>query len=92
MSNTSTYAPGKDFRNNLNVINDRDGEYATNLFTNEAVRIIKSHDKQSPLFLMINHLAPHAGNDDAPMQARPEDILRFSYIPDEKRRLLAGKY
>lgn len=84
------YSRGYDMRRNLEIARDLGGKYVTNLFTDEAVKVIKSHDKQKPLFLQVNHIAPHAGNEDDPMQALPEDIERFSYIADLKRRTLAG--
>lgn len=85
------YARGYDMRRNLEVAKDLDDQYATNLFTNEAVNVIKNHNKSIPLFLQINHLSPHAGNEDEPMQALPEDFEKFSYISDDKRRTLAGE-
>jgi arylsulfatase B len=83
------YSRGYDFRRNLNV-EPATGRYATDLFTEEAVRVIGAHDNQKPLFLMVNHLTPHAGNEDVPMQAKQEDIDRFPYIQSMKRRKLAG--
>jgi hypothetical protein len=35
-------------------------------------------------------MALFLGNDDEPLQALDEDLERFSYIKDEKRRKLAG--
>lgn len=81
---------GYDMRRDLTVAKDFDQIYATTLFTNKALDVITNHDKNVPLYLQLNHLAPHAGNEDAPMQANPEDIAKFSYIPDVKRRTLAG--
>ena len=78
-------------RKNLSVVKNNESIYATNLFTNEAIKIIENHDKKNPFFLCLNHLAPHAGNEDFPMQAPAEEIEKFSYIKDEKRRTLAGK-
>lgn len=84
------YARGFDMRRNLTVANDFEPIYATNLFTNEAIRLIKTTKKQ-PLFLLLNHLAPHAGNEDDPLQAPKEEIDKFSYIVNTERRTLAGK-
>ncbi|XP_058463030.1 arylsulfatase B-like [Malaya genurostris] len=88
MSNTSTR--GLDMRRDLDVDYSGNGSYATDLFNNEAIRIIKEHYKKSPLFLVLTHLAPHTGNEDDPMQAHIEDVDRFSYIKDIKRRVLAA--
>lgn len=85
------YTRGYDMRRNLTVANERNKTYVTNLFTSEAVKAIEMHDKKKPMFLMVNHLAPHTGNEDFPMQAPEEEIAKFSYIPDMKRRTLAGE-
>lgn len=81
---------GFDMRRNLAVANDFDPIYATTMFTNKAVEQIRNHNQSIPLYLQLNHLAPHAGNEDKPMQAPAEEIAKFSYIPDVKRRTLAG--
>lgn len=86
------FSRGYDLRENFNTIRNITPKYATELFTEEAVKVIKTHDNKKPLFLVVNHLAPHAGNEDFPMQAKQEDIDRFSYIADIKRRTLAGKF
>ena len=40
--------------------------------------------------MLLNHLAPHTGNDDQPLQAPQEEIDKFSYIEDEERRIYAA--
>lgn len=90
MSNRN-YSRGYDMRRNDKPAVDFDPIYATDLFTREATRVIEGHDVKKPLFLLINHLAPHAANEDDPMQAPEEEIKKFSYIKNEKRRILAGK-
>lgn len=88
------YSRGYDMRNyshgNLDVVKNISPKYATELFTEEAVKSIKNHDKSNPLFLLVNHLAPHAANQDKPMQAKSEDIDKFSHIENIQRRTLAG--
>lgn len=85
------FAPGYDFRRNMEVnYDDKPGSYLTDLFTDEAVKVIKSHKKKEPFFMMINHLAPHAANNYDPMQAPKEDIAKFHNIADPKRQALAG--
>lgn len=84
------YSRGYDMRRNLEVAKNLNDQYATDLFTDEAVNIIKNYNQSKPFYLQINHLSPHAGNEDFPMQAPQEDIDRFSYISDLKRRTLAG--
>lgn len=85
------YSRGYDMRRNLSVVDDIHGVYVTKLFTSEAVKVIEKHDQKKPMFLMLNHLAPHAGNEDFPMQAPEEEIKKFENITNEKRRVLAGK-
>ncbi|RXG56998.1 Arylsulfatase B [Armadillidium vulgare] len=81
---------GHDFRRDLKVEYPEIGSYATDLFTNESVKIICDHDPSKPLFLFLSHLAPHVGNPGARLQAPEEDIQRFSYIEDKDRRVYAG--
>jgi arylsulfatase B len=86
-----SYSRGFDMRRNETIANDFNPIYATDLFTNEAIRTINSHDKKKPMFMLLTHLAPHAGNEDFPMQAPEEEIKKFSYIANVKRRTLAGE-
>lgn len=83
---------GGDWRRNEEVDWDGSrGEYATDTITRYAVDVIERHAAASkPLFLMVNHLAPHTGNRDRPMQAPEEYVQRFAYIKDEKRRVYAA--
>ncbi|CAD1479720.1 unnamed protein product, partial [Heterotrigona itama] len=81
---------GFDMRRNLTVAWDTAGKYATDIFTNEAVRLINDHDTSRPMFLYLAHLAPHKGNEDQPFRAPIEEIAKFSYILDLKRRIQAG--
>uniref|UniRef100_A0A182Q886 Sulfatase N-terminal domain-containing protein n=1 Tax=Anopheles farauti TaxID=69004 RepID=A0A182Q886_9DIPT len=85
-----TSARGLDMRRNADVNYAANGTYATDLFNDEAVRIIRSHNDTRPLFLVLTHLAPHTGNEDDPMQAPEDEIAKFSYIQDPKRRTLAA--
>lgn len=68
------------------------GEYATDLFTGEAVRIIENHPRDKPMFLYLSHLAVHAGNDGKLLEAPQEVINRFGYITDPNRRTYAGVF
>ncbi|XP_012275486.1 arylsulfatase B [Orussus abietinus] len=63
------------------------GIYATDLFTEEALRIIDHHDPQRPLYLQISHLAVHA-----PVEMPPEDYNNkdFSHIHEHNRRKYAA--
>lgn len=87
------FSRGYDMRRNLSVnyeINPK--PYVTDLFTDEAVNLIATHDERDPLLLVVNHLAPHAGNEepDNPLEAPEEEIKRFEHIKNPERRTLAG--
>ncbi|TMW43721.1 hypothetical protein DOY81_011198, partial [Sarcophaga bullata] len=66
------------------------GSYVTDLFSQEAENIILNSKNNQPLFLMVNHLATHSANDEDPLQAPQEEIDKFAYIPDIKRRTYAA--
>lgn len=78
-------------RRNLTVAWDTVGNYSTDLFTNEAIRLINEHDTDQPMFLYLAHLAPHKGNEEQLFRAPDEEIAKFSYILDPERRIQAGK-
>lgn len=85
------YSRGHDFRDNLKPVCDRNGTYVTDLLTEAAVKRIHDHDYQKkPLFMLLSHLAPHSGNDDDPLQAPEEEIAKFAYIEDPRRRKYAA--
>lgn len=77
-------------RENLNVHWETQGQYATDLFTDKAIQVISNHNKKKPLFLYLSHLAPHAGNEYAPLQAPLSEENKFSYITDPSRRTYAA--
>lgn len=81
---------GYDFRRNLELECIDEGSYVTDLFTEEAEKIIFEKDPQKPIFLMVNHLATHTANEDQPLQAPQKEIDKFDYIPDIQRRTYAG--
>lgn len=68
-------------------------KYITDVYTNEAVKIIKNHDSRTPLFLDLSHVAVHAVKGNF-LQVRDEkkNDQDFKYIDDEQRRRLAGNY
>lgn len=82
---------GYDMRRNMAVDWPARGRYSTDLFTEEAVRVVRDHSADQPLFVYLAHLAPHAGNYEAPLQAPAEDIARFKHIKDPERRVYAGQ-
>lgn len=83
---------GYDMRRGMNVSWDSFGKYSTDLFTEESVHIIKSHDVSKPLFLYVAHLAVHSANMYQFLQAPKNVIKKFDYIKDLNRRIYAGTY
>nr|CAD7576150.1 unnamed protein product [Timema californicum] len=83
---------GLDFHRDLDPALENRGQYATDVFTREAVDIILSHDKARPLYLQVAHLAVHSGNDTLHLEVPDVDAneRRFSYITNPRRRLFAG--
>ncbi|KAI5632947.1 sulfatase domain-containing protein [Phthorimaea operculella] len=81
---------GTDFRRNFTTAHDLFGKYATDIYTEEAVRVIRSHDARSPLFLMVAHSAVHSGNPWEPIRAPDHLVDSFSHIADSSRRRFAG--
>ena len=68
------------------------GHYLTDLLTDKAINIIKTHDTEKPLYLQVAHGAPHTGNTGTELQVRdiPTNDKMFSHIEDTRRRLFAG--
>lgn len=63
----------------------RDEGYTTVLIGNEAVRLVQKHQFDRPFFLYVPFNAPHS-----PLQALPEDLERYAFIKDTKRRHYAA--
>ncbi|XP_047036030.1 arylsulfatase I-like [Helicoverpa zea] len=81
---------GFDFRRGFEVADDLFGQYATDVYTKEAVKLVNAHNKSLPLFLMVAHSAMHSGNPSEFLRA-PDDVIdRFSHIKDLQRRKYAG--
>ncbi|KAL9983621.1 hypothetical protein ACROYT_G005820 [Oculina patagonica] len=80
---------GYDLRDNMTPIR-RDGIYATDLFTQEAIKKINAHDASKPMFMYLAHQAVHSANKNDPLQA-PEDLIKkFSFIKDKRRQKYAA--
>lgn len=76
---------GLDLRNGTEVVRDRMGQYSTELFTEEALRIIQNNNNNknnsrqpSPFFLMLAHQAPHSGNIFSPLEVPEKYKARLS--------------
>ncbi|XP_022829572.1 arylsulfatase B [Spodoptera litura] len=81
---------GFDFRRGYEVAYDLFGKYATDIYTNEAVKLVEAHNKSEPLFLMVAHSAMHSGNPSEFLRA-PDDVVdKFAHIKDTQRRKYAG--
>ncbi|XP_020801872.1 arylsulfatase B isoform X3 [Drosophila serrata] len=84
---------GHDFRENLKSTHDQVGHYVTDVLTDAAVQEIDDHGSKNstqPLFLLLSHLAPHAANEDNPMQAPEDELAQFGYILNETHRYYAA--
>ncbi|XP_052844509.1 arylsulfatase B isoform X2 [Drosophila gunungcola] len=84
---------GHDFRDNLKPSHDQVGHYVTDVLTDAAIQEIEDHGSKNnsqPLFLLLSHLAPHAANDDSPMQAPDDELAQFEYIRNETHRYYAA--
>ncbi|XP_058803399.1 arylsulfatase B-like [Phymastichus coffea] len=74
---------GFDMHLNNNPAYGMEGEYLTDLLTTVAIDEIERHDPTQPLFMQINHLAPHSPLD-VPNEYLYDEELR--HIIDPNRR------
>ncbi|XP_072941442.1 arylsulfatase I isoform X2 [Epargyreus clarus] len=81
---------GFDFRRGYQVAHDLFGVYATDIYTDESIKIIKSHNKSSPLFLTVAHSAVHSGNPYEPLRAPDALVANFSAINNRQRQKYAA--
>ncbi len=85
---THSFAEGHDFQEN-GISVKHEGEYATDVHGNEAVRYIKDiRDPNKPFFLYVPFLAPHS-----PMQAKEEDLAKYPNrleIPGKSKKSYAA--
>lgn len=66
-------------------------KYNTDVFTDEAINIIKAHDTEKPLFLDLSFTAVHAiGNSRLQVRDFQQNEKQFGYIKDPDRRMFAG--
>lgn len=76
---------GYDMRRNEDVATDAVGNYSTFLFTDEAVKIISSHDADKPLFLFVAYQAVHS-----PLEVPAQYTEQYKDIDNYARRTYAG--
>ncbi|RLU15878.1 hypothetical protein DMN91_011634 [Ooceraea biroi] len=81
---------GLDMRRGMDPAWDLHGEYSTDVFTKEAVKLINEHKADRPMFLYLAHTAVHSGNPYNPLPAPDEEVAKFDNIFDYKRRRFAG--
>lgn len=82
---------GLDIRRGMQPAWDLHGQYSTDIFTKEAVRLIDNHNSSRPMFLYLAHAAVHSGNPYNPLPAPDEEVAKFNNIFDYNRRRFAGK-
>ncbi|KAM0735511.1 Arylsulfatase J [Formica fusca] len=81
---------GLDIRRGMEPAWDLHGEYSTDIFTKEAVRLIDNHNSSRPMFLYLAHAAVHSGNPYNPLPAPDEEVAKFKNIFDYNRRRFAA--
>ena len=74
---------GKDWHRNGTVVEEEG--YTTDLMADEAVRVIKQHNNDQPLFLYMPFNAPHT-----PLQVTEIYKKKYEDIKDPSRRTFAG--
>ncbi|ENN71901.1 hypothetical protein YQE_11438, partial [Dendroctonus ponderosae] len=81
---------GLDMRRNMSIAYDLHGQYSTDLFTEESVRLINEHNTEKPLFLYLAHAAVHSGNPYEPLRAPDDEVDKFEYIQESQRQKFAA--
>ncbi|KAK0093577.1 hypothetical protein PV326_013202 [Microctonus aethiopoides] len=81
---------GMDMRRDLDPAWDLHGQYSTDIFSNEAVKIIEKHNASQPLFLYLAHAAVHSANPYNPLPAPDINVMKFENIKNYKRRRFAA--
>eukprot|EP00112_Aurelia_sp_Birch-Aquarium-sp1_P009365 Seg2061.3 transcript_id=Seg2061.3/GoldUCD/mRNA.D3Y31 product="Arylsulfatase B" protein_id=Seg2061.3/GoldUCD/D3Y31 len=74
-----------DFRNQEEIVRNRQGEYSQGIFNEEAVNFITNHDTKQPLFLMMSFQSVHD-----PLQVPSQYSSMYKDIEDTERRTYAG--
>ena len=82
----------RDYLSNLSAVYPKG--YFTDIITQEVEDLISKHNQEIPLYLQIAHLAPHASDNEDPLEVRDvnEMNLNFGHIKDIKRRKFAGLF
>lgn len=81
---------GSDLRHNSLSVTGVRG-YATDLFTQHALKVIKRHDATTPLYLHLSYPNTHCSNSYDPLQAPSHYVRKFeSHLPNVTRRTYAA--
>ena len=75
----------KDLRNQDSIVNISTGKYSQSLFNDEALNLIRNHNKSKPLFLFMSYQTVHD-----PLQAPSSYIEKYKHIKDPERRVYAA--
>nr|XP_037273281.1 arylsulfatase B-like [Rhipicephalus microplus] len=81
---------GLDMWDNLNPDQESSGKYATSLFTEKAIEVLKKRNQNRPIFLYLCYSAVHVGNSYSLLEAPEEDLRKHSHIMNLKRRSYAA--
>ncbi|XP_077553937.1 arylsulfatase B-like isoform X2 [Haemaphysalis longicornis] len=81
---------GLDFRRGMSVSRSDDGAYYTDIVSQEAESIIRTHDKNKPMFLYVAHLAPHFATEREHLQVPEHYLEGYESIGHSNRTLYAG--
>lgn len=77
------------------VGSEMNNRYATDVFTDEARKVIESSKRENKkMFLMVSHLAVHSGNmgpNLLEVSNKTYNDEKFGYIENENRKLYAGE-
>ncbi|KAL1116089.1 hypothetical protein AAG570_005584 [Ranatra chinensis] len=81
---------GYDMRRNMTSAWDLEGTYNTDLFSNEAVRIINEHDLSRPMFVYLAYAAVHGSHPGRRLEAPQDLVNQLKNIRDPNRRTYAA--
>ncbi|XP_026467511.1 arylsulfatase B-like [Ctenocephalides felis] len=84
------YKYGLDMRRGLDAAWDLHGQYTTDVFNKEAVKIVQNHNASKPLFLYMAHAAVHSANPYSPITAPDGVVDSFRSIENYQRRRFAA--
>ncbi|CAN7938271.1 unnamed protein product, partial [Ixodes hexagonus] len=81
---------GFDFRDYETPAFNETGRYSTNIFTDRFASLVENRNKSKPFFCYFSHQAIHGALQAEPFQAPERNVLKFPYIGEKNRTILAG--